>query len=83
MVRGHVPTVPASPFTPIVPLFLAPANSDLYDFLEETHALIEKAPSLVEAVEKDLDAHGLRKKVLRVADAQWLANKTLNLPGMP
>ena len=83
MARDRGPAVPASPFTPIAPLFLGPVDSDLYAFLDEAHALIEEAPSLVEAVEKDLDAHGLRKKTLRVADAEWLANRTPNLPGMP
>lgn len=83
MARNHGPRVPASPFSPITSLFLDPVNSDLYAFLEEVHALIKQFPSLVEAVEKDLDAHGLRKKAVRVADAEWLANRTLHLPGMP
>ena len=55
----------------------------LYAFLEEAHALIQQFPSLVDAVETDLDAYGLRKKVIRVSDAEWLANRTLHLPDMP
>lgn len=81
--RNRGPAVPDSPFSTIVPLFLDPVDSDLYAFLDEAHALIQEAHSLVEAVEKDLDAHGLRKKAVRVADAEWLANRTSRLPGMP
>ena len=75
--------VPRFPFSPIVPLFLVPVESELHAFLEEVHALIQSAPSLVDAVEKDLDAHGLRKKTVRVADKEWLANQTPNLSGLP
>jgi IS5 family transposase len=80
---NHGPAVPASPFSPIVPLFLDPVDSDLRTFLEESHLLIQEFPSLLQAVEKDLDAHALRKKTVRVADAQWLANRTLPLSGVP
>jgi hypothetical protein len=62
-----------------VPLFLAPADSDLQAFLEEAHSLILGCPSLVAAVERDLDQHGLRKKEIRVADAKWNAGRTLPL----
>ena len=75
--------VPRFPFSPIVPLFLEPVDSELHAFLEELHALIESAPFLVDAVEKDLDAHGLRKKAVRAADKEWLANQTPNLSGLP
>jgi IS5 family transposase len=74
--------VPASPFSPIAPLFLEPVDSDLCAFIEEVHALVQESPSLIEAVEKDLDGHGLRKKAVRVADAEWFANRTPQMPGM-
>jgi IS5 family transposase len=77
------PKVPHSPFSPIVPLFLEPVDSELYAFLLEVHALIQTAPSLVDAVEKDLDTHGLRKKAVRAADKAWLKNQTPNLSGLP
>lgn len=83
MVRDRGPAVPASPFAPIVPLFLDPVDSDLCAFLEGVHALIQEFQSLVASVDKDLDALGLRKKALRVADAQWCADRTARLPGMP
>lgn len=83
MTHSRYPEMPLSPFTPIVPLFLEPVDSDLHAFLEEVHALIARTPLLFDAVEKDLDAHGLQKKAVRTADKEWLANKTLNLSGMP
>ncbi len=83
MTHKHDPELPTSPFSPIAPLFLEPTDSDLYVFLEEAHALIQQFPTLLEAVENDLDAHGLRKKAMRVADAQWYANRTPFLFGMP
>jgi hypothetical protein len=66
-----------------VSLFLEPADSDLYDFLKEAHAIIQKSPSILEAVDKDLDAHALRKKAVRIADAEWLDQHSPSLPGMP
>lgn len=83
MISRPRPELPPSPFSPIVPLFLEPVDSDLRAFLTEVHALVEGAPRLVEAVEADLDAHALRKKATREADKAWLANQTLSLPGMP
>jgi hypothetical protein len=83
LTRDRSPAVPLYPFRPIAYLFLDPVDSDLRAFLEEAHALIQGCPPLVEAVERDLDAHALRKKAVRAADAQWLAAQTLRLPGMP
>lgn len=83
MARYGCPEVPASPFSPITPLFLEPVDSDLCAFLGDAHALIQQSPLLVEAAEKDLDAHGLRKKAVRIADAEWLATRTPQLPGLP
>jgi len=83
MAVDYRPAVPVFPFSPITPLFLGPVDSDLRVFLDEAHSLIQGEPSLVEAVEKDLDAHGLRKKAMRVDDTQWLAQQTQNLHGIP
>jgi len=64
------PKVPNFPFSPIVPLFLEPVDSQLYDFLTDVHSTIVAEPSLVDAVEKDLDAHGLQNaEPLRLASA--------------
>lgn len=75
--------VPASPFAPVVPLFLEPADSRLFGYLNECHDLIKTTPSLIDAVEKDLDVHALAKKAIRIADAQWRTDKTSELPGIP
>lgn len=75
-------TLPISPFAPVVPLFLAPADSDLQVFLKEAHALIESSPEVLTAIDADLDAHALRKKTLRVTDALWLAQRTGQLAGV-
>jgi len=83
MTDNRGPEIPVSPFSTIASFFLEPVDSDLHDFLEEAHARIQQFPSLVDAIEKDLDAHGLRKKAIRVADAAWLANRMPRLPGMP
>lgn len=77
------PKVPTSPFAPILPLFLATADSELFALLQEVHALVQDAPSLLVAIENDLDAHALQKKAARVADARWYANRTRLLPGTP
>lgn len=83
MTLSRLPKVPHFPFSPIVPLFLEPVDSELHAFLEEVHTLFHSAPSLVDAVEKDLDALGLHKKAAREADKEWLANQTPNLSGLP
>jgi len=83
MTCNNSSVIPSSPFSPIAILFLDTADSDLCSFLEEAHALIQEAHSLVAAVENDLNAHALRKKAIRVADAEWHENKTLRLPDIP
>jgi len=83
MTSHRRPQVPRNPFVPVVPLFLDAVDSDLHAFLEEVHALIEGAPELLAAVDKDLDKHGLRKKAVRLADADWLASRNLELPEVP
>jgi len=71
------------PFAPVTVLFLAPADSDLQTFLVQAHALIESSPGLLTAVEADLDTHGLRKKTLRIKNAQWQAERSAQFPSMP
>jgi hypothetical protein len=69
------------PFAAVPKLFLVAGDSDLLRFLQEAHALLAGCPSLIERAEADLDAHGCRKKALRVADAAWRAERTAPLPG--
>ena len=74
-------TLPTMPFAAVPMLFLVAGDSDLLLFLQEAHALLAGCPSLIERAEADLDAHGCRKKALRVADAAWRAERTAPLPG--
>lgn len=69
------------PFAALPLLFLVPSDSNLLAFLREAHALLVAAPELVRSAEADLDAHGCRKKALRMADAAWRAERTALLPG--
>jgi Transposase DDE domain len=74
--------LPFAPFDPIPLLLLTvPLESDLLVFLEEAHRFVSAFPSLVALVEGDLDAHGRRKKALRLADAAWREARTAPLPG--
>lgn len=74
--------LPTTPFAPVPTLFMTTADSDLCRFVEEVHALVMGCPDLVKLVDADLDAHGLLKKALRVADAAWSAAQVARLPGV-
>ena len=50
------------------------------DFLNEIHQIARFEPSIVERIDEDLDLHAKRKKLLRLADAQFLAGQTPDLP---
>lgn len=75
-------TFPAAPFAATPMLLLTPPDSDLRVFLEEAHRLVVAEPALLTAIDADLDAHGKRKKALRLADARWLAARSQTLPGV-
>jgi IS5 family transposase len=72
---------PAVPFAAAPTLLLTAPNSDLLLFLSEAHRLIVAEPSLLAAVDRDLDAHGKSKKALRIADARWAQEQSRALPG--
>jgi hypothetical protein len=61
-------------------VFLTPIDSQLNDFLNEIHQITCFEPSIVERIEEDLDLHAKKKKLLRLADAQFLAGQTPDLP---
>ncbi|MBI3734553.1 MAG: transposase [Chloroflexi bacterium] len=64
--------VPTAPFAPVPLLFLAPPrDSEFYTFLQEVHRIVAGDPTILAAIDADLDLHGQRKKALRIADAQW------------
>ena len=61
-------------------VFLTPIDSQLNDFLNEIHQIAFFEPSIVERIDEDLDLHAKKKKLLRLADAEFLAGQTLDLP---
>lgn len=61
-------------------VFLTPIDSQLNDFLNEIHRIALLEPSIVERIDEDLDLHAKKKKLLRLADAEFLAGQTLDLP---
>jgi len=74
-------TLPTMPFAALPLLFLVPGDSNLLAVLREAHGLLVAFPELVRRAEADLDAHGCRKKALRMADAAWRTERTAPLPG--
>jgi len=78
---GRLPaTVPELLNRPRQLVFLTPVDSQLNDFLNEIHQIAIFEPSIVERIDEDLDLHAKRKKLQRLADAQFLAGQTPDLP---
>jgi hypothetical protein len=73
-------TVPDLANRPRQLVFLTPIDSQLNDFLNEIHQIALFEPSIVECIDEDLDLHAKKKKLLRLADAEFLASQTLDLP---
>jgi hypothetical protein len=61
-------------------VFLTPIDSQLNDFLNEIHLIALYEPSIVERIDEDLDRQAKKKKLLRLADAEFLAGQTPDLP---
>jgi len=61
-------------------VFLTPIDSQLNDFLNEIHQIARLEPSIVERIDEDLHLHAKKKKLLRLADAEFLAGQTPDLP---
>src|SRR5688572_12102343 len=75
-------SIPLLPSQPLPRLFLMPVDSPLREFLVETHRIVQFAPAILDHIEADLDAHGLKKKLLREADRRFLEGRTLDLPSL-
>src|SRR4029077_13942006 len=60
-----------------------PVDSQLNDFLNEIHQIALLEPSIVERIDEDLDLQAKKKKLLRLADAEFLGGQTLDLPQLP
>jgi hypothetical protein len=73
-------TVPDLANRPRQLVFLTPIDSQLNDFLNEIHQIALLEPSIVECIDEDLDLQAKKKKLLRLADAEFLASQTLDLP---
>jgi hypothetical protein len=56
-----------------------PLNTELHQFLIQSHKIVEFEPLILERIESDLDAYGLKKKVLREADRRFLEAQTPDL----
>lgn len=59
-----------------------PVDSQLHQFLVESHRILEFEPSILDRIECDLEAYGLKKKVLREADRRFREGQTLDLPNL-
>jgi len=78
---GRLPAiVPDLASRPRQLVFLTPVDSRLNDFLNEIHQIAIFEPSIVERIDEDLDLHAKKKKLQRLADAQFLAGQTPDLP---
>ena len=66
--------------SPISNLFLPVPDTDFREFLEEVENLGRFAPTIIEAIEKDLDANAREKKKVRLEDRKFYASRTAELP---
>lgn len=72
-------TVPPLPVHPLPRLFLMPVDSQLQQFLTESHRIVQFEPAILDRIQADLKAHGLQKKLLREADRRFLEGQTPDL----
>ena len=77
--NSRMANVPPLPSQPLPRLFLMPVDSQLHQFLLETHRLVQFEPAILERIESDLDTYGLQKKLLREADRRFLEGQTPDL----
>ncbi len=71
--------VPPLPLNPLPRLFLMPVDSELQQFLIESHRIVQFQPAILDRIEADLKAHGVQKKLLREADRRFLDGQTPDL----
>lgn len=63
-------------------IFLTLPDTDFRDYLLETDQFIRESPDIAAAIERDLDAHAIEKKLGRMKDRQFVENQTAGLPGV-
>lgn len=61
-------------------LILPVPDTDFRDYLDEVEQLTRSEPAIIEAIEKDLDAHARKKKKLRLEDRKFFESRTEPLP---
>ena len=76
------PRIPSLPAHPLPRLFLMPVNTEWHQFLTEAHHLVQFEPAILQRIEADLDAHGLKKKLAREADRHFLEGQTPDLTAL-
>lgn len=74
--------VPPLPLNPLPRLFLMPIDSELQQFLTQTHRIVQFQPAILDRIEADLKAHGLQKKRLREADRRFREGQTPDLTNL-
>ena len=80
--KNPMPNVPPLPAHPLACLFLMPVNTELHQFLIEAHKIAQFQPAILEHIEADLDAYGLKKKLVREADRRFLEAQTPDLSNL-
>jgi hypothetical protein len=73
---AHVPSLPEHP---LPRLFFMPVDTQLHQFLVEAHKIAQFEPAILERIQSDLDAYGLKKKLLREADRRFAEAQTPDL----
>ncbi len=63
-------------------VFLAVPDTEFRDFLAQVDELVKFAPEILEAIERDLDEHGKKKKKIRLEDREFVKALTEELPGI-
>ena len=69
-----------NPMIPVSNLFLAVPDTDFSDFLIEIDQLVQFAPEILIAIQKDLDDDSKKEKKLRFADKRFYEELTMDLP---
>lgn len=76
------PIIPELAGRPQQLVFLTPVSTPLSDFVREAHQLVCAQPGILARIEDDLDLLAKRKKLLRLADAQFREGQTPDLPAL-
>jgi len=70
------------PYTLVGNLFLPVPDTEFHDYLLQIDEFIKFAPEILEAIEQDLEKHGIKDKKKRLVDKRFLEEKTGELPGI-